>query len=131
MTWGWSHTEEAYIMAYRNLADKDREWLVIAAAEIMSTDDEGFHDEIYKQNLETINSWAGDAIVDYIWSWAQEDRTCDNGGWNAYMCPEGCHTVPFSREGCIYCDGTGNDPEGEHYEGSASSQCVMCKGTGI
>lgn len=31
---------------------------------------------------------------------------------------------------CSICDGTGRDPEGEHYEGSASRLCPKCKGTG-
>jgi len=31
---------------------------------------------------------------------------------------------------CPICKGTGFDPEGEHYEGSASHICPRCKGTG-
>ncbi len=34
--------------------------------------------------------------ADAIWQYASEDlRTCDNGGYNAWMCPWGCHTVSF------------------------------------
>ena len=32
---------------------------------------------------------------------------------------------------CEICDGTGKDPAGEHYPGSASSRCPKCNGTGI
>ena len=31
---------------------------------------------------------------------------------------------------CPACQGSGRDPDGEHYEGSASSRCPFCKGTG-
>lgn len=39
-----------------------------------------------------------DAIVDDIWERASNLATCDNGGFNAWMCPFGCdcHTVSFS-----------------------------------
>jgi len=24
-----------------------------------------------------------------------DQQHCDNGGWNCWLCPSGCHTVPF------------------------------------
>jgi len=37
-------------------------------------------------------------LADFIWEQASEYATCDNGGFNAWMCPSGCgcHCVSFS-----------------------------------
>ena len=34
-------------------------------------------------------------IADYVWKRASEQRTCENGGFNPWMCPHGCHTVEW------------------------------------
>jgi hypothetical protein len=39
-----------------------------------------------------------DLLVDAIWEDMEEWRTCDNGGFNAWACPSGCHTVSFDSE---------------------------------
>jgi hypothetical protein len=63
-----------------------------------------FDQEYYKEQLKEAKAIKGrvgkEALADDIWKWASEQRTCDNGGWNAWMCPYGCspHCVPFSNE---------------------------------
>lgn len=38
-----------------------------------------------------------DVVFGEVWERANDQRTCDNGGFNAWLCPYGCHTVPFDR----------------------------------
>lgn len=35
-------------------------------------------------------------VAKYIADRAEEHAICDNGGFNAWVCPSGCHTVSFS-----------------------------------
>jgi hypothetical protein len=39
-------------------------------------------------------------LVDKIWRRAREQALCEDGGWEAWMCPYGCapHRVPFSAD---------------------------------
>ena len=97
MSWEWSHTEDAYDNARANLEELPRnelmtileEWLVhlsLGTLEYGSVKDDEFN---------TVENIA-DAIWRFCSSW-DHGRTCDNGGFNAWMCPHGCHTVPFDR----------------------------------
>ncbi|MFA5489304.1 MAG: hypothetical protein WC284_08810 [Candidimonas sp.] len=105
MAWEWSHTSEAYSYAYENLESMDRDFLEDAYAEIKATakDKHGVYgsdldmDE-YEKALKWAKSMPFDVLVDFIWNFAEEYKTADNGGFNAYMCPYGCHTVPFSSK---------------------------------
>lgn len=106
MAWEWSHTPEAYENARMNLEDLSHEELAVIMAEIVSKkyDDEfpeepsayknGFYEKALKNSKETPK----DTLVNSIWEFAEEHRTCDNGGFNAYVCPYGCHTVSFDRK---------------------------------
>ena len=103
MAWEWSHTPEAYENARLNLADLSTKNLRIIFAEwhawggeSSSTSD--FNKALYKDALKSATQIAGDILVDSIWERAEEHRTCDNGGFNAWVCPFGCHTVSFDRE---------------------------------
>ena len=97
MAWSWSHTNEAYENAFKNLTEKPKEWLVEVYAEWLT--DFGSEDWEVQHIRHTChgNALSWDVLVDFIWEKAEEKATCDNGGHNAWMCPEGCHTVPFSR----------------------------------
>lgn len=106
MAWSWSHTPEAYANAQANLEDLPLETLRVIEAE-------------WRGRLNLTNSWGDpelslakyakavkaiereDMPADYlcgaIWERASEQAICDNGGYNAWMCPFGCHTVPFDK----------------------------------
>ena len=122
MTWSWSHTNEAYRNAELNLRDLATTDLVVIASEWKAYDGDsfnpGFHTGKYHRAMKRyqkkwIRSLANkfdqfgngiesfrSMLVDFIWERASEYATCDNGGWNAWLCPYGCgcHTVSFSRE---------------------------------
>ena len=94
MAWSWSHTAEAYATARENLEELPRDTLEEICDEWALHDaDEGHpaDEEVDIPNL------PDDVLVDYIWERAEEQALCDNGGWAAWVCPYGCHTVPFSR----------------------------------
>jgi hypothetical protein len=105
MTWGWSHTAEAYDNAYKNLQDLPHEELCIILAEWDATTIEEygatyFHPQVYERKLKQYQTdpvMTTDILADAIWEKASEQRICDNGGRNAWVCPEGCHAVPFDR----------------------------------
>lgn len=103
MAWEWSHTVEAYIAARRNLETQPNAWLARCYAEWHCTRKDGafsnrLHDMAERRALRLIAKGLRDAIVNEIWEHAESLRTCDNGGFNAYMCPDGCHTVSFSGD---------------------------------
>jgi hypothetical protein len=39
-----------------------------------------------------------DKLATDIWNWSSELATCTNGGWDAWVCPFGCHLLPFGVE---------------------------------
>lgn len=101
MAWEWSHTPEAYQNAYENLAELDTETLKTINAEWLAyhvgkeedpETSEPFNQDAYNHALTT------EPDIDTIWIDVEELATCDNGGFNAWVCPYGCHTVPFSEE---------------------------------
>ena len=113
MAWSWSHTNEAYSNAYQNVQNKDREWLEVCYAEWHAAepydedsamagelDPNSFNEEKYNEALEDVheNEIPNDVLADYIWERMSEAATCDNGGFNAWACPSGCHTVSFDLE---------------------------------
>ena len=53
--------------------------------------------ELYEQILESDKNKIDSNIIADIWQFMKELRTCDNGGFNAYCCPYGCHTVSFDK----------------------------------
>lgn len=106
MAWSWSHSNDAYAAAYENLHALPLDVLQVIQAEwdthCSQPPDTEFSQwryaralsAIVKQNLPT------DILADHIWERAELQATCDNGGFNAWMCPYGCgpHCVPFDRE---------------------------------
>lgn len=109
MSWEWSHTVEGQQNARANLASMGRGDLaeIYSEIKVANFDSEtGEYVEAWtkadcrkaarftKQAMEM----PSDVLVDFIWDFMCEFRTCDNGGFNAYCCPYGCHTVPFDRE---------------------------------
>lgn len=118
MAWSWSHTVEAYENAKMCVELLPRKELEVIFAEwkvdqyiksITLVVDEslvqnmgvvalGFEPrvKIFKEWRKKASDIPADALADQIWEWMEELRTCDNGGFNAWACPFGCHTVPFS-----------------------------------
>jgi len=123
MSWGWSHTEEAYAAAYANLHRLDYDTLCVIIAEwdtvIFNEGDhlDGYYDKrlaMYRKSTVLTR----EMLADEVWLLCSESQeingswfgqTCDNGGFNARVCPHGCHTVPFSEpslEWALCDDGT-------------------------
>ena len=107
MAWSWSHTQQAYADARENLSDMDRETLEIIFAEwraaqgkngVIDPVSPGFSERKYERGLKHAKALDHDTLVDFIWERASEFATCDNGGFEAWMCPHGCgpHCVSFS-----------------------------------
>lgn len=111
MAWEWSHTAEAYDAAHENLHDLPhmvlREiWAEWHAQRCALPEHAGkahkpsgdFCLTCYQHELIDSAQYMRDTLANAIWPWAQEQATCDNGGFNAWVCPYGCHTVSFSRD---------------------------------
>lgn len=106
MTWEWSHTNEAYDNAYRNLQQfplgKLQEiWCEIQTFEHCQTNEDydNWDDNVYYQQLSKVTD-QHDLLVDWIWEWAANWRQCDNGGALLHLCPYncGCHKVSVDLE---------------------------------
>jgi len=106
MAWEWSHTAQAYDNARENLPRLDREDLQIIFAEWRAAQGKGgaianqgfntdFNQKKYDRALKYSAGLSHDQLVDFIWDHASDLATCDNGGFNAWVCPFGCHTVSF------------------------------------
>jgi hypothetical protein len=103
MAWSWSHTNEAYGNARDNLALKGRDWLETTLAEWQASrlgqfGDYHFRDKRYPKCLAYAKILSDDSLCDLIWERMEQHATCDNGGFNAWACPYGCHTVSFDCE---------------------------------
>lgn len=111
MAWEWSHAPEAYAYAETQLRalDKDTlasiyaEWRAHAAASDADNphgSHDGFCEETYERILREAATMTDEALADDIWTRADEQRTCTNGGWKAWLCPYGCgcHMVAFSDD---------------------------------
>lgn len=104
MAWEWSHSPEAYSNARDNLHAESREFLEVAFAEVKASKPQeyGGHDldlAEYEKQLEFAKTLASETLADAIWEFAEQHRTCENGGHEAHVCPHGCHTVSFDDLG--------------------------------
>jgi hypothetical protein len=106
MAWSWSHTQEAYDDAQKNVQDLPRSDLEIIFAEWVANYPRGTHQQQeeewdsnrYHKALARASLKSDDCLAEFIWENMERLAICDNGGWNAWVCPHGCHRVPFSRE---------------------------------
>ena len=107
MAWEWSHTPEAYTNAYEQTKRLPRATLLTILRE-WSYDDRDKANRLPKRAISEKTGRARgfrrpaglwrldrDTLADLVWQRAEEQRRCTNGGWEAYLCPEGCHRVPF------------------------------------
>lgn len=104
MALAWSHTDEAYANVQRHIRQLPNE----AVAEIVAEWDveaagKGWCDQLYNKALaearDHIESGRRDVLTDFIWGRASDLSICENAYMDAWVCPKGCHTVSFSREG--------------------------------
>lgn len=105
MAWEWSHAPQSYANAYANLLSlHDAELLEIRAEWFAHNlaNPKGSEPTIddfeigERKALEELETYGAENVTEWIWADIEELRTCDNGGHNAWACPFGCHTVPFS-----------------------------------
>lgn len=122
MAWSWSHSIEAYEAARNKLDKQNQKWLAEVWAEWQAWEREqaiveeqkiAFEEDREEQELPAEfgenydrdfkqckkdmrgNPWQRELIVEEIWNRMKQQATCDNGGWNAWACPYGCHYVSF------------------------------------
>ena len=108
MAWSWSHSAQAYVYAHDQLEQFSRTELIEILAEWRMFDRHGHNDSAWADQwsvvLRNARKWASTRIKGYlvqeIWERAERQATCDNGDWNAWMCPYGCHPhcVDFGPE---------------------------------
>lgn len=107
MTWSWSHTKEAYEYAYSRVFELDHLTLAEVAAEwrmksIGLPIRKGFAPDLRKEQWERYKveylAMPKDIVAEYVWDHMREAANCSNGGWRAYVDPEGWVTVPFGPE---------------------------------
>jgi hypothetical protein len=120
MAWEWSHSQEAYAAVKRQLDDKaesaaggDREaqeWLLVVTAEWAMGEGCRLPYAVWLKRYKKAMRAAAASVrrgpdaglgwqnlADAIWDKSEAQATCDNGGWNAWVCPDGCHTLPFTH----------------------------------
>lgn len=109
MAWSWSHTDEAYRYAESELRKLPREiqaeilaeWKAYESGKEKDPDDfEPFDEDVFHREFALLKFSTDLDLADSIWSRAEVNATCDNGGYNAWMCPYGCgpHCVDFGPE---------------------------------
>lgn len=117
MAWSWSHTDEAYLYAYKQIRTLPRETLIEIVAEWEMHDrfseaaDFVWANEwpkvltLVKSRYESHNGHIvlDQRIIGDVWTRAFGQQTCDDGGFNAWLCPYGCgpHCVPFGPEEAV------------------------------
>jgi hypothetical protein len=95
MAWEWSHTAIAYKDAEKNFKDLPHEELAVIAAEWVAHDHApNFIQEVYDKALDDFLE-CRNYDTEKLWRKIENLRTCDNGGFEAWVCPYGCHTVKF------------------------------------
>ena len=106
MAWEWSHTMAAYKNARDNLATFDDEQLAAVYAEWRAmvpreNSEPDLHLGQYRFALigarSKIRRGMRDLLEDVVYGHMAEQSTCDNGGFDAWACPFGCHTVSFDK----------------------------------
>jgi len=106
MAWEWSHTEEAYANARANLATLTEEQLIEARVsyQLAQLEKQGASTErlemasleCYEILREYVHDFGREHLEAKVWEHMRVNRTCDNGGHNAWVDTEGYITVPFS-----------------------------------
>lgn len=107
MSWNWSHTVEAKNNVIKNIQLLDDEVLIEVYAEWSCAwyDDQTGEYDLIEAKMWTARNTARsfidaeardiveEAVIDKVFNLA----ICDNGGFRAWICPFGCHTVSFDN----------------------------------
>ena len=95
MAWEWSHTSEAYENARLNVEQLPRETLLTVLREW------AYDDRVQAGRRKSFRLPAGvpqldtGLLVEKVWARTEELSLCDNRGFRCWICPNGCHTVPY------------------------------------
>jgi hypothetical protein len=102
MAWSWSHTQEAYDNVRDNLCSLPEAALHVIFAEwaaSVNTTEESYRAEfdadLYAEGLAEARETPIDMVQAEVWEKVKALAVCDNGGFEAWVCPYGCHTLPF------------------------------------
>lgn len=108
MAWEWSHTNDAYADARAQVDRLPRRVCLEVLREWTYDDREKRGGSRRQGSVGPTGRVRGfrlppgvarlpvDVLRGLVWDRAAEHRTCSNGGGEAYLCPDGCHTVPFA-----------------------------------
>ena len=111
--WEWSFTQEGMENIRENVHRMDKERLIVAYAEILhfrhvnkkndsaKLDVSTWYKTVYAKKLTEARKqakWSTEAIAEEVYYFAEEQADCTNGGFSAYVCPYGCHTVSLEIE---------------------------------
>lgn len=105
MTWKWNHNQKA-LDIFRNTVDA---WETSRKIEICSEwsafyqqrgyddyeedDPNYFNEVVYESSLSFWGNQNEDTLTDAIVASAEAHAVCDNGGFDLWACPYGCHRV--------------------------------------
>lgn len=103
MAWEWSHTAEAYAYARQQVMTMNVETLRVVWAEwrarVADPDnpcsEDGFSQKKYRKAIRRSFTTPIEDMRTTVWEASEAQALCTNGGWEAWVCPWGCHTVPF------------------------------------
>jgi hypothetical protein len=118
MAWSWSHTDEAYAAVEEQIQLKAKaasdgdleaaEWLQTVWSEWVASDwrEDRVTTDLDLRKYERAIARAKrqgaelgyDKLATDIWNWSSELAICTNGAWESWVCPFGCHLIPFSVE---------------------------------
>ena len=116
MAWAWSHTNEAYAAVedqLNNKADEANngdieaaEWIHVVWSEWVASDwrEDRVTTDLDLRTYERASARAKrqgeslgyDKLAADIWNWSSDLATCTNGGSESWVCPYGCHLIPFN-----------------------------------
>ena len=98
MAWSWSHSDEAYAHVEGEVRKLPHQTLLEVYAEWKVREyrgDDVFEQRIWLSAVRLASHLPDDILADFIWLKASEQRTCDQGGFNAHICPYQCHKARF------------------------------------
>lgn len=95
MAWQASMIIEGYETAMGNLYEMDREKVEIIFAEQKAENSEDW-DSTYENALKQAQNLDENILFSTVWDFAEEQNTTDNGGFEFWLCPYGCHTASVS-----------------------------------
>jgi len=107
MAWEWSHSPEAYTNVRDNLELLTKEILIECLAEFRekelgdADDDRELYGDDYNDFVRELTEdkfHTCESLARELWPKVEELATCDNGGFDSWICPDGCggHKVSFS-----------------------------------